>query len=65
MVRVKQHGEVILLPWWAYVSELQETLPPEVLHTSHRSLRYTETEDGIIVDLDTPQVRALTTATCV
>lgn len=48
-------GERLLVSWHALQAELAAALPPGVLRTRHRFLRYQEGEDGVVVEFDTPE----------
>ncbi|PRW33218.1 putative plastid-lipid-associated chloroplastic isoform X2 [Chlorella sorokiniana] len=50
---ISDRGELISLPWHVLQRELADALPPGVLRTSHRFLRFAETADGVEAEFQT------------
>lgn len=50
---ISERGELISLPWHVLQRELAAALPPGVLRTSHRFVRFAETADGVEAEFET------------
>lgn len=51
---LRARGEIVSLPWHVLQRELAEALPPGVLHTAHRFLRFEQTADGVVAEFEGP-----------
>lgn len=57
---ISERGELISLPWHVLQRELAAALPPGVLRTSHRFVRFAETADGVEAEFETADGGSIT-----